>query len=127
MVKINKLLDINKLESLELRMGSEKFSKFICNFILEIESNIKEIEKSADISDFDNLMKLTDSMKIETFKMGETLLNKEIIKLQNVCLKKQKPEILKSVKKMKKVSEKTINVVQDISLLTTYLYLCHRK
>ncbi|MCL2538161.1 MAG: hypothetical protein FWE52_01670 [Alphaproteobacteria bacterium] len=120
------LLDINKLETLELSMEAAQFSKFIFNIALEMESNIKEIERSLNVSDFDNVMKRAGFLNTETSKIGATLLDHEITGLQNACLKKQKAEILKSVKKIKKISEKTINVIQDISLLTTYLYLCRQ-
>jgi hypothetical protein len=126
-MKIEGLLDTDKLENLELKLGPEEFSRFIYNFILEVESNIKEIEKSAERVDLDELMKLTYFLKIKTLKVGAILLGKEIIKVQSACLRKQKIEIIKSVKEIRNMSEKTLNAIRDILLITFCLYSCHRE
>lgn len=127
MVKIEGLLDTDKLENLELKLGPTEFSKFMYYFITEVESNIKEIEKAVEILDVDKLIKLTDFLKTKALKIGATLLGEEIIKVQYACLKKQKIEILKSVEEMKKLSEKTLNALRDILLITFCLYSCHKE
>lgn len=122
MLRLEGLLNIDKLEKLELNLGPEEFSKFIYFFIHELEYKLTELEKYAKQGDIDKLIILTNCIKSKGLEIGALLLVQEIIKVQYACIKNQKTEILKSVQDMKKISEKTLDAVREILLITFCLH-----
>lgn len=126
MLKTKGLIDIKKLENLELSMKSEIFSKFIYDFIIDIESIIQDIMITIE-EDPDKFMNLTNLLKSKCSEIGANVLLKSVIKLQNMHLENNKLKMFNCMIDLLNVSRNSLDCIREMLLIKYCLDYFYRK